>query len=87
LADWDLEFEGTVPRNYIIILMVPTNGPVHWGPTNWVVDASDVLKQLGEYGWDLVCYDPNSKQYIVKRPADVWHGGDFMVNYSMVPKP
>lgn len=38
------------------------------------VDIDRLLTAIGDYGWELVCYD--GKRYIVKRPR-IWQDGSF----------
>lgn len=84
LQTWDyssftLLSDGDLGTNYLQVMVETTNQTHAWNETNWVSSASDVMRIIGKYGWDLVCYDPVSKEYIVKRPTSADGEGDFIV--------
>jgi hypothetical protein len=65
----DVSHEGKIR---VTMIHISTDRPSAAGAQ--AVDIDSLLTAIGDYGWELVCFD--GKHYIVKRPRD-WSDGSF----------
>jgi hypothetical protein len=59
-----------------------SDGNYSWTGSNNLHDLDSLLNKIGGYGWDLIWSD--GKKFVVKRPADAFTNGVFLVHETMI---